>query len=309
MKDMDMVYAIYRYGSFSKAADELYIGQSSLSMAIQRIENELGMPLFNRRTHPIGLTEAGKEYIRYCQKVKPAEENMLAYIRDLADLKKGTLALGGTHYLLSYILRDVICDFAEQYPGVELQIVEAQSSEFRDLLMDCKIDLCLMCNVEDSGVQSIAHAFYDELFLAVPKAFVESLKLNNNYLTGDEIRAGNYATYDHYFQTDQLERLTFLQLTPGNNLYKRSELIFEHVEHRPEKIFRVQQFVTAYSLAEAGLGCTLTSAHLIRRADREKLVYYTLPSSLMKRDFQFVTRKDAYISKAIRTFCSMFSQN
>ena len=41
MKDMDMVYAIYRYGSFSKAADELYIGQSSLSMAIQRIENEL----------------------------------------------------------------------------------------------------------------------------------------------------------------------------------------------------------------------------------------------------------------------------
>lgn len=308
MKDMDMVYAIYQYGSFSKAADELYIGQSSLSMAIQRIENELGMPLFERKHHPIRLTAAGRAYIEYYHKVKPAEENMLSFIRDLNSLKAGTFAIGGTHYLLSYILQNAICRFAETYPRIDLKIVEAQSSAFRDLLVDCKIDLCLMCSVDDPGLQSIGHAFYDDLFLAVPRSFVETYQLSNNYLTDEEIRSGGFTAYDHYFQTERLDKLAFLQLTPGNNLHTRSEMIFQQLEHRPAKIIPIQQFATAYHLASAGLGCTLTSAHLIQGMKKDHLVFYTLPSSLMRRDFHFVTRKDAYISKAVQQFCKLFSE-
>ena len=308
MKDMDMVYAIYQYGSFSKAADELYIGQSSLSMAIQRIENELGMPLFDRKHHPIQLTAAGKAYIQYYHKVKPAEENMLACIRDLNGLKTGTFAIGGTHYLLSYILQDSICRFAREYPGIDLRIVEAQSSAFRDLLADCRIDLCLMCQADDPALQSIGHAFYDDLFLAVPKALVEAERLPDNFLTEEDVRRGGYAAYDHYFRTDHLEKLAFLQLTPGNNLHTRSEMIFQQLEHRPARIIPIQQFATACHLAAAGLGCTLTSAPLIGDMKKDRLVFYTLPSPLMRRDFHFVTRKDAYISKAVQAFCKLFSE-
>lgn len=308
MKDMDMVYAIYQHGSFSKAADELYIGQSSLSMAIQRIENELGMPLFERKHHPIRLTAAGKAYIEYYHKVKPAKENMLSFIRDLNSLKTGTLAIGGTHYLLSYILQSAICRFAKAYPGINLIIVEAQSSAFRELLVDCKIDLCLKCQVDDPGLQSIGHAFYDDLYLAVPRAFVEVFRLPNNYLTDEDIRSGGFAAYDHYFETEHLEKLVFLQLTPGNNLYNRSETIFQQLEHRPAKIIPIQQFATTYHLASGGLGCTLTSAHLIQGMKKDHLVFYTLPSSLMRRDFHFVTRKDAYISKNVQEFCKLFSE-
>ena len=78
MKDMELVYAIYRYGSFSKAADELFISQSSLSMAIQRIETEIGVPLFDRRQHPVKLTQAGQELIRYYQEIKPRKTDMTA---------------------------------------------------------------------------------------------------------------------------------------------------------------------------------------------------------------------------------------
>ncbi|MBR1584125.1 MAG: hypothetical protein IJ662_01130, partial [Clostridia bacterium] len=264
-------------------------------------------PLFERKHHPIRLTAAGKAYIEYYHKVKPAEENMLSFIRDLNSLKAGTFAIGGTHYLLSYILQNAICRFAEAYPGIDLQIVEAQSSAFRDLLVDCKIDLCLMCSVDDPGLQSIGHAFYDDLFLAVPRSFVASYQLSNNYLTDEEIRSGGFTAYDHYFQTERLDKLAFLQLTPGNNLHTRSEMIFQQLERRPAKIIPIQQFATAYHLASAGLGCTLTSAHLIQGMKKDHLVFYTLPSSLMRRDFHFVTRKDAYISKAVQEFCKLFS--
>ena len=165
-----------------------------------------------------------------------------------------------------------------------------------------------MCQVDDPGLQSIGHAFYDDLFLAVPRAYVDAHQLPSNYLTDEEIRSGGFAAYGHYFQTDHIEKLAFLQLTPGNNLHARSEMIFQQLEHRPAKIIPIQQFATAYHLASAGLGCTLTSSHLIQGMTKDHLVFYTLPSSLMRRDFHFVTRKDAYISKAVQEFCKLFSE-
>ena len=61
-------------------------------------------------------------------------------------------------------------------------------------------------------------------------------------------------------------------------------------------------------LNAADLGCTLTSAYLIQDMKRDHLVFYTLPSSLMQRDFHFVTRKDAYVSRAVQAFCRLFSE-
>ena len=108
MKDLELVYAVYQYGSFTKAAEELYISQSSLSMAIQRIEGELGLPLFDRRQHPIRLTQAGEEVLRFYREMKPLQTKMKARVQDIAELRSGSFAIGGTHYILSYILPETL---------------------------------------------------------------------------------------------------------------------------------------------------------------------------------------------------------
>lgn len=308
MKDLELIYAIYKYGSFSKAAEELYISQSSLSMAIQRIETEVGTPLFDRRQHPVKLTQAGEEYIRYYQAIKPLQTDMMTRIQDITELRSGSFALGGTHYLLSYILPETIVRFSEQYPGIELKIIEAQSSRFKVMLLNCDIDLCLKCDVSDSKLQAICHAFFDKLYLAVPREQVKTLGLAENALTGAEICEGKEPIFNHYFRTEDLEKITFLQLTPGNNLCSRSEEIFAHLGVRPKRMIHFHQFVTAYNLAGCGLGCTLASSRLILRHDHPELVYYGLPTPLMIRDFHFTTRKDAYISRSIRAFCEVFAQ-
>ena len=308
MKDFEMVRAICEYGSFSRAAEELYIGQSSLSMAIQRIEAELGMPLFDRRQHPVRLTAAGEEYMQYYRQIMPLQNNMMAKIKDLSDLKTGTVTFGGTHYLLSYILPETIVSFTQRYPGIDLQIVEAQSGEFKDKLMNCEIDFCLKCDAIDPKLQTIAHAFFDKLYLAVPRSMVAQKNLGENYLTAEDIREGRDDGYQHNFRIEDFKKMTIQQLTPGNNLYKRSEAVFEQLGVRPEKVIMFQQFVTAYNLAESGLGCTLASSRLIAKRMYSDLVYYSLPSPLMMRDFHFTTKKDAYISKAIRAFCALFAE-
>lgn len=308
MKDMELVYAIYRNGSFSKAAEELYISQSSLSMAIQRIEREIGVPLFDRQQHPVKLTQAGHELIRFYQDVKPRKTDMLARIQDLTELRSGSISVGGTHYLLSYVLPRTIVSFTAQYPNMALNLIEAPSNRFNDMLVNCDIDLCIKCDLDSPKLQSIGHAFFDKLFLAVPSEQVKLLNLSFNALNREQIIKGDYHPFDHYFRIEDFPKLTFLQLSPGNSLYKRSEDIFEHFQIRPGKVIRFNQFVTTYILAGNGLGCTLASSRLITQNNQPRLVYYELPTPLIIRDFHFTVRKDAYISRGIQTFCNLFTQ-
>ena len=306
MKDLELVYAVYHYGSFSKASEKLFISQSALSMAIQRLENELGLPLFDRRQHPVVLTEAGSLCLQYYLQMKPLEKDLIHQLNDIRNLKSGSISIGGTNFLLSCILPDTITAFSARYPGIRLNIIEAPSAAFNALLLDGKIDLCLKCDFSDSNIFPLLHAFYDVLFLAVPISSVKKLALSDNYLTGADIIMGDYVEKEHYFKVSDFEKITFLQLTPGNNLYLRSEEIFKNCGFKPKQTIIFEQFLTTFHLAASGLGCTLTSERIIKNNVDAKLVYYCLPSPLMTRDFHFTVRKNAYISKSVRAFCEIF---
>ena len=75
---MNYVYEVYKEQSFSKAAENLYISQPALSSMIKKIETKIGMPLFDRSTSPIQLTECGKKYIKTAEKIM-ALDNEFAY--------------------------------------------------------------------------------------------------------------------------------------------------------------------------------------------------------------------------------------
>ena len=59
-QDLEYIYAVCKAGSFSKAAEKLYIAQPTLSMAVKKVEASIGMALFDRSTRPVTLTAAGK---------------------------------------------------------------------------------------------------------------------------------------------------------------------------------------------------------------------------------------------------------
>ena len=69
-QEMKYIYMVYQKGSFSKAAQALYMTQPALSIAVQRVENEIGMPIFRRDHQPLELTEAGRVYIAKIQEIQ-----------------------------------------------------------------------------------------------------------------------------------------------------------------------------------------------------------------------------------------------
>ena len=86
------VYEVYKERSFTKAAQNLYISQPSLSARIKKIEEIIGEPLFDRSTTPLKLTEVGKVYIEAAEEITQIEQRVENYINDLAGLKTGNLA-------------------------------------------------------------------------------------------------------------------------------------------------------------------------------------------------------------------------
>ncbi len=93
--NMDYVYAVYQEKSFSRAADKLFISQPSLSITIKRVEEKMGLPIFNRRTNPISLTPFGVEYIQAVEQIRAIEERLRDLAEDQKSLKAGVWPLVG----------------------------------------------------------------------------------------------------------------------------------------------------------------------------------------------------------------------
>ena len=92
---MNYVYEVYKEQSFSKAAENLYISQPALSSMIKKIETKIGMPLFDRSTSPIQLTECGKKYIKTAEKIMDLENEFAYYVGNLQKLKQAVCPWAG----------------------------------------------------------------------------------------------------------------------------------------------------------------------------------------------------------------------
>ncbi len=132
--ELEYIYLVYQKGSFTKAAQALYLTQPALSIAIQKIENEIGMPLFDRNQKPLGLTAAGRIYIDKIEQMRVLETELQSQLLDLTDMNTGTLRIGATSYIISRILPPVLLAFKKEYPGISLDIVEAGAYELKELL-------------------------------------------------------------------------------------------------------------------------------------------------------------------------------
>jgi len=149
---MNYVYEVYKTGSFSKAARNLYLTQPALSIAIKKEEQELGQPLFDRSTSRVTLTEAGKAYIESAETIRSLESGMRLYCSDLSGLRTGSVRVGASNFFLSQIVLPVIAEFSEAYPGIELEICEAPSLELREKLLKEELDLIIDPVFQDSGM-------------------------------------------------------------------------------------------------------------------------------------------------------------
>lgn len=298
--EMRYVYTVWQEGSFSKAAKKLYLTQPALSIAVRKLEDRIGMPLFDRKRKPLALTVAGEIYIDTVKKEMLLEQEQQQRFADIRNLATGTIRLGATHYLNAYILPKVLTSFNRLYPGIELKIVEGSASTVARMLEEHQIDVTFNCSPEFVRDFPRVEMFEDRILLAVPADDPIHATYRESALTAAQVVAGVHKDPEvPLIGLEAFSELPLILLRKGNNLHERSKEMFREAGVEPVVKMELAQLVTAFHLAEAGMGATFVSDRIVG-PQNDSLLYYPLAGETARRIFYILTPKDAYVPLAVR---------
>lgn len=304
---MHYVYEVYKERSFSKAANNLYISQPSLSATIKKIESRIGAPIFDRSTTPVQLTECGQEYIRCVEKILDVQNDFENYIGNMNELKTGQISIGASNLFASFILPPYISAFKQRYPQVKVNLIEANTALLDERLAAGTLDMI----IDNHAINPELYTGYalcpDHLLLAVPGPLIPQNLDPAARLTAFDILRDRHL--DDAFPTVSLhlfQDVPFIFLRSGNDTRKRAEQICQHHHFTPNVLLKLDQQATAYHVSCYGMGVTFVSDALIKKVRPDPdMIFCRLDGEEASRTISFYHKKGKYVTKAMQEFLNI----
>ena len=161
----EYIVAVDDHRHFATAAERCFVTQPTLSMQIQKLEDQLGVLIFDRSKHPVVPTEVGAAIISQARLVLNEAGRIKEIINAEKGILSGTLRIGILPTLSPYLLPLFIKDFIEKYPDLEVNVEEAITEQIIDKLKKNQLDVGLF--VTPSGVDGLAEQpIFKEEFVA-----------------------------------------------------------------------------------------------------------------------------------------------
>lgn len=171
---LEYIVALDTHRHFAKAAEQSFVTQPTLSMQIQKMEEELGIKIFDRSKQPVLPTEPGKDIIEHARKILSERDLLLENIDSKKGVIRGELRIGVIPTLAPYLLPLCIPAFAKKFPHVKLIVNEFTTDQIISKLREGKIDTGLLVTpLQEQGIKEDV-LFYEELVVYVSKT-------NNTY--------------------------------------------------------------------------------------------------------------------------------
>lgn len=136
-------YALVQYGSFTEAAEEMYISQSALSQHIKALEEELNVKLINRSGRKLELTDAGEYFYHNSRMVITDYEKICAETRRIANRNKESLSIGYLRSCDGLEVHHTVFEFRTRHPNMIIDTIETTSDRLSELLEIGEIDIAL----------------------------------------------------------------------------------------------------------------------------------------------------------------------
>ncbi|MDE6791203.1 MAG: LysR family transcriptional regulator, partial [Clostridia bacterium] len=155
-------YTVAKFGSSTRAAEELFISQPAVSQAIKQLENQLGTTLFNRTHMGMELsTQGGKLIFKQVEEALRLLDDAESKLLELKTTATGTIRIGATDAIFSHILADKIVAYNIKYPAVKLELLTGTTPETLEQLKEGKCDVGFInLPVDDKDVNftgTVAH--------------------------------------------------------------------------------------------------------------------------------------------------------
>ncbi|WP_413557304.1 hydrogen peroxide-inducible genes activator [Bdellovibrio sp. HCB209] len=170
LTQLEYVMAVHKYGHFAKAADACNVTQPTLSMQIQKLEDELGVVIFDRSKKPILLTDSGKKLISQMQTVLfEARKIESLLLEGTKGSRKGTLTVAIIPTVAPYLLPRLLPVCVETLPDLELNIKEMQTDQIIEALNKDEIDVGVLATPTQIPAMFEYPLYYEPFYVLCDK--------------------------------------------------------------------------------------------------------------------------------------------
>lgn len=279
LRQLEYFHKVSSLRNFTRAAEVLHIAQPSITNAIHKLEDELGLQLFDRSQKKVILTPEGQAFHLRAEKILYEVQQALSEMSDYKNLHKGTIKFAAPPMIGAYLFPNIFTHFKHSYPELDLAVFEAGSLAARTMLEKEELDLGIIILPEDNQTLNTIPITREQIMLCVSP---------NHHLN-------NTAHVD--FQSLKAESFIMLK----EEFLHRQLILQECTKHKftPHIVFSSNQIETVKALVASNVGISFLMNMVVHK--HPGIVSIPLSEPI------FITiglawKKDKYLSKASQAF-------
>lgn len=164
LQQLEYIIAVYRHKHFAKAAEYCNVTQPTLSSMIQKLEDELGVKIFDRKKQPITTTDIGKLVIDNAWNVLRRAKRLKEAVEEEKHSLTGTFKIGIIPTIAPYLIPRFFPQLMSKYPNLDVRISEMKTEEIKTALKRGDLDAGILALLEDMEEFNRDHLFYEQFF-------------------------------------------------------------------------------------------------------------------------------------------------
>lgn len=292
---IEIVSTIVRLGSFSKAAEELYISQPALSQYIQRAEFELGYPLFVRDKGRCSPTEAGRILAQKGQHLLNYRDDLIRDMAAATALRSETVRLGMANGYTRNYLSDTIEAIYQHNPQIHIVPVEDYTVKLIEMLRDRKVDI-ILCPLPPVVPGAISRPLRrEEMYLTIPKErFSDDFFVKENGETLADL--------------SRMADVPFVLVKDAPRFSDFFSQFFREAGITPNIVFTPDNWDTCDAMASANVGATLVPDIWMKRSHNGNQYYRLKSRHLTYRIMTITYLQEQTLSDAGRQVIAQMEQ-
>lgn len=268
-------------GNYHEASEQLFISQSSLSKHIMTMESEFGIPLFDRSTRKVELSEFGKRFLTYAKQIEEIYKDYSAMAADYLENKRERLTIGSTALMAQYGITDMIVKFMRENSDISIRALEESDDALIDSLRSGKYDIVFIRNSDNTDDIVQIPYLKDTVAVIVP--------------------IGHPLEKEEYVPIERLRGETFLSLKEDSMIYKLGISICKSAGFQPNITLTVRRGDSLINLVGNGMGIALLSKKAALYHSNPNIAVVDIhPIVPMRIDMVYLKRNNA--SNAILRF-------
>lgn len=289
LQQLRILKAVATEENLTRAAELLYVSQPSLSKQIKTLEKNLDILLINRENNKISLTENGKVFLQYCERILALCEESCRVLIDLKNGERGNLTVGASQTIGTYLMPRVLALFAQNYPQIDLKVQVNSTRIIAKNIVNREIDIAVVGGEIPEELKknlSIKHFVDDEFSLIISKSHPFAMKKR--------------------ITKEDLYHLNFITLNANSTIRKFIDniLIQNQIQTKQLKVIMqlnsIEGIKTAVSL---GVGAAFVSSSAIEKEIELKTIeILKIDNIRISRTLSIISNPECYKSKAFEFF-------